>query len=79
MPQQIFDSLKAYPCDIVDLGGLPHGLRVLKVRCDREKWLEVSMAIIHDLQKPGLSSLLFLTSRRECEDYAKTANTDTAL
>ena len=62
----------------MNLGGVPYGLRIVKVRCDQENWLPVSKAIIEEMRQPGYSSLTFVMSPQECGDYAKTARSETA-
>ena len=77
MPDLIFDSLVAVPHDVVDLVGMPFGLRVAKVRCDQANWLPVSKAIIEEVRQLGYSSLMFVTSPQERGDYAKTEKSET--
>ena len=50
MPDLIFDSLAAVPRDVVDLGRMPFGLRIVKVRCDQDDWLAVSKAIVQEMR-----------------------------
>ena len=73
MPALIFASLAEAVHDVVNLGGMPYGLRIVKVRCDQQNWFPVSKAIIEELRPQGYSSLMFITSPQECGDYAKTA------
>ena len=77
MPDRIFERLAALPHDVVDLGGMPFGLRIVQVRCDQDQWLAVSKAIIQEMRQPGYSSLMFVTFPPECDEYAKWAESET--
>ena len=71
MPQHMLDFFSQRPCDHVNLGGLPHALRVVTVECNRDEWLPLAKTIVRAMRRPGHSSVLFVTSAAECEAYAK--------
>lgn len=69
MPPQLLWDLQNQPHDLVDMGGLPYGLRMVTVACIQGAWREVSNAIVDGMREPSCSILLYLPTLRACEAY----------
>ena len=69
MPQRVLQHLQKEPHELVNLSGLPYGLRIVTVTCNRDEWLDVSKSIIKGMRRPGHSSLMFVNSGDECDAY----------
>ena len=41
MPQRVLQHLQKEPHELVNLGGLPYGLRIVTVTCNRDEWLDL--------------------------------------